>query len=108
MFMEELIGTEILWFDEFHDGAVDGLARHQQRELWFCVDSSTTWFSDHPRRYLAFELTEDELVRVRKVRLADQAADGPRDTRALGASWDFGDDAGFGPANREPVGWFEL
>jgi hypothetical protein len=109
MFMEELIGTEILWFDEFYDGAVDGLARHGQREFWFCVDdSSVTWFSDRPRRYFAFELTEDELATVSSVRLADQTADGPRATRVLGGRCELGGDTGYAPSDRDPVGWFAL
>ena len=106
--MEVLSGIEILWSDEFYDGAVDGLARYGMRELWFCVDSSrTTWFSERPRRYLAYELTKDELARVHAVYLADQAADfGMRKTRALGVSWEMGDGTGYAPADRDPVGCF--
>ena len=107
--VDELTGAEILWSDEFYDGPVDGVARHDQQDFWFCVDHSTKWIEHRPRRYLAYQLTGDELARVHDVQVSDQAArGGPRATRALGASWGCGDDLGHAPADRAPVGWFLL
>ena len=105
--MDELVGVEILFFDEFYDGPLDGLARHNERELWFCIDRATEWLLERPRRYLAYELAQNELHYIHEVQLADSKTEGgPRELRALGASWDESDDVGFAPPDRDPIGWF--
>ncbi|RZT77835.1 hypothetical protein EV382_1000 [Micromonospora violae] len=49
----ELSGVEILWCDDFYDGAIDGLARWDGREFWF----AGVYPLDHrPRRYVLHEI----------------------------------------------------
>lgn len=103
-----MIGAAITWYDDWYDGPVDGLVEHQGRELWFSVDRDAGWAALEERRFLVYELQPEELAHVRAVQLADAEkgqGGGPRERRALGGSWDDGEDGSI-PAGRESIGWF--
>jgi hypothetical protein len=60
--LEELSGVEKLWFADYYDGPVDGLASFRDREYWY----SAVWedgrgvYTDFPRLFIVYELTDQE------------------------------------------------
>lgn len=57
--LAELTGVQMLWFAEYYDGPVDGLARYGDREYWFIAiaeDQGTA--DDLPRRYVLHAISD--------------------------------------------------
>jgi hypothetical protein len=103
----ELSGVQIVWFDDFYDGPIDGLARWDRREFWFAavhpIDRS-------PRRYVLHELSAAELEAASALhRQLDAYAAAVRDghvTSAQEAAWSQAWASRPDHRNAGAVGWF--
>ena len=62
--LAELTRVRILWFSDWHDGPVTGLAVHDASEYWYVMvteDYGEHWDFD-PRIYVLHRLTPEELA----------------------------------------------
>jgi hypothetical protein len=105
--LTELSGVEILWFFDFYDGAIVGLARWEGREFWF---AGVHPLDRRPRRYVLHEISAADVhaasaLHRRLAAYADAARRGLLDSaqeRAWGRAWASRPDYRRAPA----VGWF--
>lgn len=103
----ELSGVEVLWFDDFYDGAIDGLARWEGREFWF---AAVYPHDRRPRRYVLHEISAADVEAASALHgllgeYADAARQGRLDSmqeRAWSQAWASRPDYRRAPA----VGWF--
>ncbi|MCO1618065.1 hypothetical protein AB0F93_31845 [Micromonospora tulbaghiae] len=103
----ELSGVEILWCDDFYDGAIDGLARWDGREFWF---AGVYPLDRRPRRYVLHEISAMDVEAASALhRLLGENADAARhgrldstQERAWSQAWASRPDYRRAPA----VGWF--
>ncbi len=71
----ELEGVEIVFWADWYDGPVSGVARHAGRELWF--EAEPTFYAHGPRPLFLYPLTDDELAQERELdRLYEEHAKG--------------------------------
>jgi hypothetical protein len=63
----ELTGVQKLWFSDWYDGPLTGLARHEGREYWFAMvtndDGGGHWDFD-PRVYVLHRLAAEQLAQA--------------------------------------------
>jgi hypothetical protein len=62
--LSELSDVRMLWFSDWYDGPVTGLAAHDGREYWFVMvlnDGGETWDFDPPV-YVLHQLTPEQLA----------------------------------------------
>lgn len=60
--LAELHGVRMLWYDDWYDGPLDGLATYGGREYWFAAVDDHDRHGWHPRRYLLQPLTAEQIT----------------------------------------------
>ena len=101
--MDELDGVEIVWFEEFYDGPLTGVARFDSRLYWF-TPASETWVYERPRRFVLRELSESELADLHQRRSDSELL--PAETYWPRYHPIDRDVAGFQEHDGAPVGYF--
>jgi hypothetical protein len=61
--LPELHGVQMLWFDDWYDGPLDGLADYGGREYWFAAVADPDARERHARRYVLHPLSSEQIVR---------------------------------------------
>lgn len=59
--MPELEGVDVVWWRDWYDGPLDGLACYEGREYWFTAVGD--WWNDRPRHYELVDVEESDLDR---------------------------------------------
>jgi hypothetical protein len=120
--LSELSDVRMLWFSDWYDGPVTGLAAHDGREYWFVMvpnDGGEAWDFD-PRVYVLHQLTAEQLADEWERHRAFAALDIPGclhtpgcrvasiiktgERERLYERWPADDEAGH--VHSPPVGWF--
>ncbi len=122
MGLPELNGVRVIWFSDWYDGPVTGLAEYDGHEYWFVMvvnEGGETWDFE-PRVYILHRLTPDQLAQEWDAHRDFAAAripgcmhsppcpsDSPDDREALATLWERW------PSEREDeyqeadaIGWF--
>src|SRR4051812_19889358 len=62
-------GVQMLWFRDWYDGPLDGLAHFEGRDYWFAATDD--WVNDRPRRFVFIEAPDADLGRERAAHAAN-------------------------------------
>jgi hypothetical protein len=60
--LAELHGVRMLWFGDYYDGPVSGMAAYDGHECWFAAvwDERAGNWTDRPRLYVLHQLTDEQ------------------------------------------------
>ncbi|MEV6968645.1 hypothetical protein AB0M47_26370 [Hamadaea sp. NPDC051192] len=74
--LPRLVGVRMLWFDDWYDGPVEGLAEYEGREYWFADvdDFEYTW---PQRRYVLHPISPEQAAAEWALHRECQARTGP-------------------------------
>jgi hypothetical protein len=105
--LAELSGVQIVWFDDFYDGPIDGLARWDRREFWFVAVYPV---DRRPRRYVLHEISAAEIEAASALHGQlgeyEAAARDGRVTSAQEGAWGQAWASRPDHRNAQAVGWF--
>lgn len=59
----ELKGVQVVWFRDWYDGPLDGVAHFEGRDYWF--NATDDWVNDRPRRFVLIDAPQADLNRER-------------------------------------------
>jgi hypothetical protein len=78
--LTQLTGVEKLWFSDWYDGPITGLATYRDHEYWFVMvtdDSSGGQWDFDPRVYVLHRLTPEQVAQEWEAHRAFAAVDFP-------------------------------
>jgi hypothetical protein len=101
----ELQGVEIVFWADWYDGPVSGVARYRGREHWF--EAEPEFYAQKRRMLHVYPLTDDELAREKELdRIYEEQAKGKpvEEWPSVLRERDFELPSAY--AERESLGWF--